>query len=354
MPTLYRRAQSPYWWLYYVTGGRKVRASTGIRHDGRRTPPPVALEIRRVTEERLARSKFNLVELVEPCSLDTFWNQLLHSYSGHSERSQAKYGTVIKHFSRWAKDNGVATVADLTGAKAIQYVDASRKTDYTGTARKGKLGAGSLRSYVMFLKQAWDEARKRNYTQFTDNPWKIRIKVNKVEKIPFTQAQITSLLAVTEPQWFADMTRIGLCTGARIDSIRHLDVENIGFTMGIINFKKSKTGSYTVPLHPELRAYLEKRLSNRSTGPLLDQEVLDKSDSYLSTMFTAIAQRKCGFHANFHMFRHTLTSLMAKTGIEKRIAMLITNHSDASVHDGYTHVQAAELLPQLSRINFGL
>ncbi len=67
MANIYKRPRSPFWWISYTTATDRVRVSTGVRHDGRKSPPkdsPV-LEIRRTIEERLARARFGAAPMLE-------------------------------------------------------------------------------------------------------------------------------------------------------------------------------------------------------------------------------------------------------------------------------------------------
>src|SRR5678816_1091609 len=101
--------------------------------------------------------------------------------------------------------------------------------------------------------------------------------------------------------------------------------------MNVINFIKSKTGQYSMPLHPELKAYLLPRGRKGLCDPAKAAE--GKDQAYLSGMFTEQVLRQCSFKANFKQFRHTFITRLALAKVDKRHAQLMTNHADEDIHE---------------------
>jgi integrase len=343
MATLYRRDNSPFWWLYYVVGGRKVRLSTGVRHDGRRTPCPLAREILGKHEERMARQKFGLTPMVSPKLLEPYFHEYLKGFKDRTQATQEKYSQITSNFLSWAKDKA-STTADISAGTAAAYLQKRREI------RSGK----TVRDERNFLKSAWDEARRRGYTDFQENPWAIKVAVVKSDRRAFSPEEIKAMLTCEhrDHPWMRTMERLGLYTGARLDSVINLRWEFIGFEMNVINFDRSKTGAYAMALHPALKEYLLPM--RRKAGLILPADLTDGrgNSDHGGQQFRYWLKVEAGVIGTFHMFRHTLSTALARSGVEKRIAMELVNHDDASVHEGYVHVEAASLLPHLSKVSF--
>lgn len=338
MATLFQREGSAFWWIYYVIGAKRVRHSTGIRHEGRKNPPEAVRAIQRSVEEKLARQKFGLPITVDAKPLGAFLDEYLRAFKG---TTLARYTTIKNNFLAWADGRGLQSVADITAALASEY-HAHRQAD--GAASKTR------KEEVRLLKYAWNEAKRLNYCQFEANPWEIKITVEALrDKLPFTKAELKAMFTASwraGDEWMAAFVRLGTFTGARIESVSLLQWEQIGFEMNVINFEKSKTGSYTVALHPELKAFLTPL---KGSGPVFPVMAAMRPTAR-SEAFSKRLKRNTGITGNFHRFRHTLPGLLAEAGVEKRIAMLLLNHLNEAVHDGYTHVDAARLLPELEKV----
>lgn len=340
MANLYQRPRSPFWWISYTTATGRVRVATGIRHDGRKQPPkdsPV-LEIRRTIEERLARTKFGAAPMLEQKPVADYLAGRLAALQGVRPSSLKRYQFMVRAFTNWAASDGVSTVADVTYPVASRYVVFRRARG---------IGAATLRSEVRFLNAAWAEARKLHHCEFDENPWTFSFKLERHEPEPFTDAELSAILAQKMPPWLRLAVDLALYTGARISSIKGLCWEDINHAA--IHFRTSKTTQYTVPLHSRLLSILDPL---RATGPVLPTEVLSKGDGYFSQKFKVVCQRAGVGRGHFHLFRHTMLSRLALAGVEQRVTQLLANHASGDVHRHYTHANAAALAPHLERLTY--
>ena len=200
MANIYKRPRSPFWWISYTTATDRVRVSTGVRHDGRKSPPkdsPV-LEIRRTIEERLARARFGAAPMIEHKPVADFLRDYLAGLQGVRHTSLKRYRFMVQAFTGWAKTEQVATVADVTYAVASRYVAFRRAAD---------IGPATLRAEVRFLNSAWAEAKKLHHVEFEENPWTFSFKVERHEPDPFTDAELAAILAQPMPAWLREGLR---------------------------------------------------------------------------------------------------------------------------------------------------
>lgn len=319
----------------------QVRQSTGIPHDNRKTPPkdsPV-WELVRTLEDRAMRQKNGLRATIEQKPLGEFFKQFQAGLTGRAPGTLETYGSQYAAFLRWCAEHKLVAVSDISATLAMEYVDHLKASYATSTAR----------STLAVLKMALDDAKQRNHIAFEKNPFAVSIKGKPAEpKRPFTAEEIRKLLQIAEPDWLPMAVRIAYYTGARGDSVRAMFKEDIKFGLGTIYFRKSKTTTYAVPMHPDLAAYLQPLVSG--TGPLFPL-VQDKSRGYFATMFSTRA-KNVGVTGTFHQFRHTFITLAAEAGVDKRITMQLANHADVATHDGYTHADAAKLSPEILKVKF--
>lgn len=341
MATISKRADSPYWWVAY-TDGCRVRVSTHIHHGNAKQPPkdsPVFAYIRKI-EDRLARRRLGLPATIEAKPIAAFLSEYVNGMQGIRETSRNQYRTLNGILTAWCSQAKIITVADIDYPTACRYL----------AENKGKK---SLAGEISYFKTAWEEAKRRNYCDFDENPWKLKMaRQVKVSKSAFSASDISTFLAADMPQWMRTMAMIALYTGARISSIKGLHWEHIGFDLSVINFEKSKTDAYTLPLHSKLADYL-KPLAKKA-GPVLPEDVLDKTASYISVMFIRLFER-IEVVGTFHKFRHTFNSRLRMCGVEKGQAMLLMNHKSSAVNDKYTHVDtedARALAPQIEKLNY--
>jgi integrase len=338
--TLTKKQGSPYWWLYASTGRQDdgsygtIRKSTGIRHEDRKKPCAAALAILRHMEEKIARRKFGMSPLVEQKALKDFFNELANTETVRATTA------LLRRQSRtalleWCDEAGIRLVCEVTYSVGARFL-AEKLVHWAPSTTANR--------FIM-LAQDWDEAKKRNYCTFEQNPFRHRIDVAPTERIPLTEDQVGKLLQVQSPEWFRRATRIGLATGARIASVWELEWQEVSFDLGTIAFKTSKTKPWVVPMHPSLRAYLEPL--RKDTGLVLGEPPRGRSAGFIREA------AKAGVKCNFHAFRHTLTTRMALGGVEKRLAMAITNHTSEGIHDHYTHLEAAKLGDVMAKIGVG-
>ena len=339
MPTLFKRDGSPYWWLCSTVGGKTQRVSTGVRHDNRRTPCPLAVDILRKAEERQAAARFGL-KRTEDIPLKQMVDDYCAFLATHSKHTQAQARSVGYTFFEWASTQGLRVCSEIDGAKAAKWIDERRLVDQPST----------LKTKTKVMARMLDEMKRRGHIQFEENPFRVTVRVPKTEKKALTLPELRSLLdSKFMVPWVNLVIHVSAYTGARLSSVVGLRWEDINFAGKTIRFRVSKTGSYVVPIHPELERYLLERA--KFSGPVLPEEVLSSSDGYVSKT-VANEMRKLMVNASAHTLRHTYVTFLERAGINKRDAMRLVGHTCEAVHDIYSHREAGELQSQLIKLDY--
>lgn len=341
----YKVPNSPYWQLRYTPapGQPRVYESTGISHEGRKKPQTVVVEICRAIEERLAKAKFGISPGIVSKSIKEFAGEYIASLSGMAATTISSRRMHLGLWSRWCEAQGVKMMSEITNEHAIRYVDHLRANCALTTTS----------TRVNTLRGAMTEAKRRGYI-LIDNPFTMIIHNAQAKaRDAWTLEEIHALLAIEKPAWLKTAIRVSLYTGTRSGSINTMVWQDIDFERHVVDFR-SKTGEYSVALHPELERYcltLWETVKPRPQTPLVP-ELVGKPSSYLADVF-GTARLKAGVkRGTFHWFRHLMPAALNAQGVPMDVRMKILNHKSEATHRHYLHVDAAKSLEYISRVKF--
>jgi site-specific recombinase XerD len=363
MASLFKRADSPYWWLSWREGGRRQKASTGIRHNGARRGPSsgAAREILTAKEEELARRRFGLRGGNGKSTVDKWLNEWLAWHAATrapAETTQIRYGHSVRGFLAWCAREGVGPLG------AVDYAAAARWAGH----RAGEASAKTLACDAAVLAQAWDEARARGLVDFSANPFaRVRpSKLGSVSKRPLTAAEVRFLLDRindVRPAWLRYCLFMGLYTGARITSVVLLPRAAVDFERRVIAFPQEivKTRAYAVPLHPALADFL----GDYARGLPSDQihwcpaNVVTRhlrhrkyAQHAVAAQFRRWASKGDLFAGvTFHSFRHTLPGRLLDAGVPSDVVRRILGHASGHMTEHYTHADAAAIVGEISKLH---
>lgn len=165
-----------------------------------------------------------------------------------------------RHLKDWCKANGHSL--DMTKFTELMARTFLREVhQYTGD-----IAAVTKNKYAYRLKNFWVELKLHGLAQ--ENVWINRIekgthKSDEERERAFTMDEVRRLLVGNPRQKLLDVVMIGLLTGARLEAIVRLKVENIGKDFIIFKRMKKETGDRKVPMHPDLRGIFERRTANK-------------------------------------------------------------------------------------------
>lgn len=340
MATLYKRPNSPYWWVYYRTNDETIRESTGVRHENRSRPCMSAIEVRRIVEDRVVRAKWSLSPTVLPTSIDKFLDEYVAANLNRNSTLVTKQ-SCFKNFRAWCADNGIKLLHEVNRAVAMRWV---------AYRRANGVSDGTIIVQVGLLRAAWKVARASKYVDFIDHegPWVFSTNYQPAPRIPFTDEEVDKLFSGDAPEWVQRAMRIALSTGGRVGSIKALRWEDIDLDGQVLTFTVCKTSRYSVPIPQELVDYL--RPLERPTG-LVVKELAELNPSRPSQIFGAYCQKVLGRPANWHHFRHTYITRLQQAGVPERVAKELSNHSSSIIHQAYAHANARDLLPFLKPVS---
>ncbi len=241
------------------------------------------------------------------------------------------------------------------------------------------LAGKSVNHLVKFLRMLF-RAAKRD-ALITDDPAEFvdTVRENqKVERRPFTVAELRAALAVADDEW-KSMILFGLYTGQRLADIAMLSWSNVDFRSREIRLVTRKTGKRLIlPVAEALKRHLELMPKNgdpvspihTSAHAIVAQQ---GKSGQLSNQFADLLARAglrekqphrkshgegrgrgSALHGlSFHCLRHTAVTFLKEAGVPSAVVMELVGHDSEQMSELYTHVgydalkQAAESLPDI-------
>nr|WP_275441852.1 tyrosine-type recombinase/integrase [Pseudoalteromonas sp. CNC9-20] len=158
-----------------------------------------------------------------------------------------------------------------------------------------------------------------------------------------------------------DLILLGAYTGARIEEIAQLKVEDVktkdGITFLSIDESKSNAGLRDIPVHNDILPLVNSLVESSPDGYLLPKEKITSNGERSSAIGKRFGRlkRSLGYDERyvFHSLRKTLSTLLERLGLHHNQAAEITGHEKVgetygTYSVGLTIVEKAELLNQIT------
>jgi integrase len=205
------------------------------------------------------------------------------------------------------------------------------------------LTSKTLKRMLSELRSYWAYLRSLELVPEEGSPFEnLAINGKKSEdRKPFEPADVVKLLKAAEEKGdknLADVIRLGMWTGARIESLCKLRVENV--REGFIRIKDDKTeaGNRDVPIHSKLESTLERLVKESTDGYVLSglsaNKYGDRSDPVGKRFGRLKADLGFGEAHVFHSIRKTVTTLLENAGVSENIAADIVGHDKPRITYG--------------------
>lgn len=322
-----------------------------------------------LTEIRARRVLSDILEQtsgvqITSSSVRDYFREWVHSRQQEkANRTYLKYGQVSEHFiaslgSRAALPLAAIVTADIS-AWRDRLVSEGRSSTTTNASLK-------------IVSSVFEKARRGG-----------RIPINPCHELgalkdrsqgkrdTFTMEQLQAILLAAEGSDWKGATLMGFFTGLRLQDVTNLlweSVDTANPSCWLIRVVTSKTGrEVAVPVHPELRAWLESQPRGIGKKPVFPS-LAGKSGSGrsgLSMQFKRLMQRadvrgkmlrqgsgagRTTFSLSFHSLRHSFTSAMTAAGVSEEVRMMLTGHTTKSAHRVYSHLELGQVWSAIAAI----
>jgi integrase len=355
------------WWVHAMRKGERVVMSTGetdaekarafrdrelapLRLADAKERAEAAFERVQTADQKLTRA----LEALPALPVRGAWQAFLAS----PERGDASETTLDGYLCQWNRfERWVEARRPGGELRAVTVKDAG---DYAADLAAAGLSPGRFNKHVDFLKMVFrvlaDPAR------LASNPWdKIRRKrPNTQGRRAFTPEELQAVLGKAAGE-LQTLLMIGAYSGLRLGDAVSLDWGAVDLANGTITARPEKTASRTgrlvaVPIHPTLRAALERVPQGSRRGPVLPEFAA------LRENHPAVIQHRlrrhfkaCGIQtkaarsgagvksvsvAGFHALRHTIVSQLASKGVPLEVIRGLVGHGGEGMTRAYVHQNA--------------
>lgn len=260
------------------------------------------------------------------------------------ERSKMDDRRAVRLFLDWCQSKEIAAHIERIDVKvAVRYRDEMEA--YTG------LGWATCTKYLGRLKLYWDYLIER--TAIHHNVWagrrlKRRHEFRETKERAFSDLEIRALLMGTVERRMLDPMMVAALSGARLDAVIDLRIGECADGWFTFKPQKKEEGARDIPIHPDLRDLVARRMEGRSPeedlfpewpGPKAAGSVRERS-SYFSKRFTEY-RRKIGITddidgkrrslVNFHSFRRWFITVGERAKIDGDLLAAIVGHKRSGI-----------------------
>ena len=272
-----------------------------------------------------------------------------------SANTLAGYKAIWRRLEKWAGEQKIENLDDLTPKKAEEYMAdlwASGVTERTYSAHLKQ-----LRAMFKTLK---------NQAGIVLNPFE-DIKPMALDtqgREAFTETELTTICNKATGDW-RYLVGIGIYTGLRLTDALHLKWENIsGNSIRVVpakvaRRKKAEKKGVSIMVHPVLAALLEELRRLRGGNPsgylfpaLVKEYAADRTAA--SIAFGKFLRDECGIETTaeaeegtqrkrranlrgYHALRHSFVSMCAASGVPQHTVQKIVGHSSPAMTQNYLH-----------------
>ena len=197
------------------------------------------------------------------------------------------------------------------------------------------------------LKRMFNLGAKQTPPKVDRVPYIPMLKESNVRKGFFEHGDFLALREVL-PEYLKGFSTVAYKTGWRASEIAGLTWKQVDRKQGIVSLEVGETKNdeaRTVYLDDELQEVFQKQWEKRKTlfpYVFLNDKKTDKIKRFDKSWKTACKDAKIGQRL-FHDLRRTAVRNMVRSGIQERVAMMISGHKTRSVFDRYNIVSDTDL-----------
>jgi len=326
---LYKRIDSPYWWVSFITaGGGRTRRSTGTAN-------------RKEAEALLAkwRLEAHRVRQWDEEPIRTF-DELMLSYvratsaeKRAAERDRYSLKRLFPFFS--GRELNVLGPLDIR--------------DYINSRKADGVGPGTINKEVGLLSAAINYAR-REWDWDIPNPAanrKLKEPEGRVRWISRAEALSLIRAAESEPTaaHLADFIRLALHTGCRKSELLGLEWKRVDLQAALIHLEAEHTKAgrrRSIPMNSEARAAIINRARFRAQHCPISRWVFCREDGSriqaVKRSFATACRRAAIEDYHIHDMRHTCAAWLVSAGVPLAEVRDLLGHSSVKMTERYAHL----------------
>lgn len=324
---LFRRKDSPVWWMSFCHGHRQYRRSTGT------TDRRLAEKIYAKVVTSIVEGKWFDMDSADQHTFDELIEKFLQVHSPRQKPStQKRYITSISHLRKYFSGMTLASITPRT------------ITDYMHQRINSGAAPGTVNREFRTLSKAMKLAH-REWEWIRENPC---LKVSALRESNtitryLTHDEEVRLLDVSKEYLngqMHDIIVIALNTGLRQSEILHLQWSNIDLFRKVLTIEKTKNNEpRTIPLNETVYGILKTRsrvvqmsgyvLTTASGRPILRRNLMRE-------FYKALKKAQID-NFRFHDLRHTFATRLVQAGVDVYTVAKLLGHRDLKSTQRYAH-----------------
>lgn len=259
----------------------------------------------------------------------------------HTLRYQSRTRLAVRRLGGWLKAERGQDRRELV----TRYV-AGLFIDHLSATSTSAVTAGS---YLSSLCSYWRwMIAKGVMPKGSENPWQgqprpVVKNAKEGEKRPFTDAEVVTLLAGETYSTLHDLMRVAALSGMRVGEIGRLSVSECAGGVFDITATKTEAGVRKVPIHPALKALVERRSKGKAADAYLFDELKAppsrprERTGKASERFTAYrramkvdarAEGQRQSDVDFHSFRRWFVTKAEQAGQPPHLISAVVGHAE--------------------------
>lgn len=213
--------------------------------------------------------------------------------------------------------------------------------EYVRYSKQNDVAEGTMRSELAALSNVWKYGLRNEYLQEAINPFaNVQLKgfKKKISRKPFSSEMLTELLKASKSD--ADIEQLIMCsyyTGMRLSEVFGVKFKRVGDVLCFdvaTDGGKTESAKRLIPIHDDLRSWLEKKYKtgqtdglqwSRATHDSVGKKFGRLKNSILEQVgVTDPEQKKKYVH---HSFRHGFVTMLIEAGFNELEFADLTGHS---------------------------
>jgi integrase len=273
--------------------------------------------------------------------------QIAMGYSTPLNSNHEKWKDQLTHVAK-TKDQMIKDVdVFLNKFQTIERVTKLEARNWINEIIEAGNSVGTAKRILMAARNYWGYLRIQDVVGIDNEPLTLKgllptaKKTKKKGWIPFDPSSIVTLWKeanLRSDQTLADLIFLGAYTGARIEEICSLKLENLSEASFKVVDSKTNAGIREVPIHSELIDTIKRLKESSQDGYLLTNLTFNKYGDRSNNLGKRFGKLKTsmGFSTDhvFHSIRKTLVTLLENAGVSEGVTADIVGHEKKTMTYG--------------------
>ena len=337
MGKVFKRKDSPFWWLSYTRGERRIRESSGTKAKS------LAQEVLKHKESETLLSPYTNSHKNK--AIDVMIKEFLE-WVKSSRRPQTlrSYTSILNMFGDFCKQRSVGKLSQIN----LKFLD-----DYKMNRLK-EAKTWTVNNNIIVIRAFFNKVVEWEYLQ--DNPAKKlrQIEITDAKQIHFlSEQEYKKFMEVCKKEFpdFYPMFYVLVHTGLRKGELLNLEWKDIDIKNGFIHIRSNdtfkpkgidrttgKAKERIVPMHKGLESLF-------SELPRIDTKVFKTYDKHRLRRVLIKVAKRAGIKdlTRLHELRHSYASFLVKNGVDIYKIKELLGHSEIKDTLKYAHLPAIHM-----------